>query len=147
MEIGTLNFLSVIICLQWWVKLTLKHLRFIICNLMKRSNIGYLLQSLQKHEISQGICYIQTNINSFQNWFCSNKASNKNSLTTGFWGKEAWRPTPRWNTRFFFAFSKRTQLAMATLKVWRNFPISIKPKVVVAKFVGKMQKKIWYYEK
>ena len=32
------------------------------------------------------------------------------SLTTGFWGKEAWRPTPKWNTRFFFAFSKRTQL-------------------------------------
>ena len=21
-----------------------------------------------------------------------------------------WRPTPKWNTRFFFAFSKRTQL-------------------------------------
>ena len=31
-------------------------------------------------------------------------------LTTGFWGKEAWRPTPKWNTRFFFAFSNRTQL-------------------------------------
>ena len=28
-------------------------------------------------------------------------------LTTGFWGKEAWRPTPKWNTRFFVAFSKR----------------------------------------
>ena len=34
----------------------------------------------------------------------------KSFLTTGFWGKEAWRPTPKWNTRFFFAFSKRTQL-------------------------------------
>jgi hypothetical protein len=32
------------------------------------------------------------------------------NLTTGFWGKEAWRPTPKWNTRFFIAFSKRTQL-------------------------------------
>ena len=31
-------------------------------------------------------------------------------LTTGFWGKEAWCPTPKWNTRFFFAFSKRNQL-------------------------------------
>ena len=31
-------------------------------------------------------------------------------LTTGFWGKEAWRPPSKWNTRFFFAFSKRTQL-------------------------------------
>ena len=31
-------------------------------------------------------------------------------LTTGFWGKEAWRPTPKWNTRFFFAFSKRNKL-------------------------------------
>ena len=27
-----------------------------------------------------------------------------------FLGKEAWRPPPKWNTRFFFAFSKRTQL-------------------------------------
>ena len=31
-------------------------------------------------------------------------------LTTGFWGKEVWDPTPKWNTRFFFAFFKRTQL-------------------------------------
>ena len=37
-------------------------------------------------------------------------------LTTGFWGKEAWRPTPKWNTRFFFAFSKRTQLWLAKLR-------------------------------
>ena len=33
-----------------------------------------------------------------------------NLLTTGFGGKEAWRPTLKWNTRFFFAFSKKTQL-------------------------------------
>ena len=33
-------------------------------------------------------------------------------LKTGFWGKEAWRPPSKWNTRLFFAFSKRT---MATL--------------------------------
>ena len=32
------------------------------------------------------------------------------ALTTDFLGKEAWRPTPKWNTKFFFAFSKRTQL-------------------------------------
>ena len=32
------------------------------------------------------------------------------ALTTGFLWKEAWRPSPKWNTRFFFAFSKRTQL-------------------------------------
>ena len=31
-------------------------------------------------------------------------------LTTGVWGKEAWCPSPKWNTRIFFAFSKRTQL-------------------------------------
>ena len=31
-------------------------------------------------------------------------------LTRGFWGKEAWRPPPKWNTRFFFVCSKRTQL-------------------------------------
>ena len=28
-------------------------------------------------------------------------------LTAGFWGKEAWRPPPKWNTRFFFAFSMK----------------------------------------
>ena len=28
----------------------------------------------------------------------------------------------------------------------RNFPISFKPKVAIAKFIGKMQRKIWYYE-
>ena len=28
-------------------------------------------------------------------------------LTTGFWGKEEWRQPSKWNTRFFFAFSKR----------------------------------------
>ena len=26
----------------------------------------------------------------------------------------------------------------------RNFPISFKPKVAIAKFVWKMQKKVWY---
>ena len=49
-------------------------------------------------------------------------------LTTGFWGKEAWRPPPNWNTRFFFAFSKRTQL---WLPYW---------------FEGN-GKILWYYEK
>ena len=29
----------------------------------------------------------------------------------------------------------------------RNFPISFKPKAAIAKFIGKMQKKVWYYEK
>ena len=28
----------------------------------------------------------------------------------------------------------------------RNFPISFKPKVAIAKFIWKMQKKVWYYE-
>ena len=26
-------------------------------------------------------------------------------------------------------------------------PVSFKPKVAIAKFIGKMQKKVWYYEK
>ena len=43
-------------------------------------------------------------------------------LTTGFWGKEAWCPTPKWNTRFFFAFSKRTQLWLPMVwRKWENF--------------------------
>ena len=29
----------------------------------------------------------------------------------------------------------------------KNFPISFKPKVAIAKFVWKMQKIVWYYEK
>ena len=29
----------------------------------------------------------------------------------------------------------------------RNFPISFKPKVAIAKFSWKMQRKTWYYEK
>ena len=31
---------------------------------------------------------------------------NSNHLTTGFWGKEAWRPPPKWNTRFSLHFLK-----------------------------------------
>ena len=63
-----------------------------------------------------------------------------------------WRPPSKWNTRFFFAFSKRTQpLAklnwdsqlgrLFSLPSQRNFPISFKPKVAIAKFIRKMQKK------
>ena len=29
----------------------------------------------------------------------------------------------------------------------RNFPISFKPKVAIAKFIWERQKKVWYYEK
>ena len=49
------------------------------------------------------------------------KKNKKNTLalTTGFWGKEAWHPTPKWNTRFFFAFSKWTQLWLPM--VWRKW--------------------------
>ena len=39
--------------------------------------------------------------------------------TTGFLGKEAWRPPPKWNTRFFFVFSRRTQLWLSL--VWRKW--------------------------
>ena len=34
--------------------------------------------------------------------------------------KEAWRPTPKWNTRFFFAFSERTQLWLPNTSVWKE---------------------------
>ena len=58
------------------------------------------------------------------------------------------------NTRFFFAFSQWTLLnwdsqhgRLFSLPSQRNFPISFKPKVAIAKFIGKMQKKVWYYEK
>ena len=48
----------------------------------------------------------------------------KYSLTTGFWGKEAWRPTPKWNTRIFFAFSKRTRLWLPYF--WRRWENSFR---------------------
>ena len=47
----------------------------------------------------------------------------KKGLTTGFWGKEAWNPPPKWNTSFSFAFSKRTPgpLMISNLRVIRRF--------------------------
>ena len=65
---------------------------------------------------------------------------NEIALPTGFWGKEAWRPTPKlnWDSQQGRLFSLPSQ---------RNFLISFKPKVAIAKFVWKMQKKVWYYEK
>ena len=44
---------------------------------------------------------------------------------TGFWGKEAWRPPPKWNTRFFFAFSKRTRLWLVYLRFEGNGKIPL----------------------
>ena len=51
----------------------------------------------------------------------------------------------------FSQFSK-TELRQPTrqnlfLPSQRNFPISFKPKVAIAKFIWKMQKKVWHYEK
>ena len=40
-----------------------------------------------------------------------------------------------------------SQFSKTKLPSERNFPISFKPKVAIAKFVWKMQKKVWYYEK
>jgi hypothetical protein len=36
---------------------------------------------------------------------------------------------------------------LSSLPSQRNLPISFKPKVTIAKFIGKMQKKVWCYEK
>ena len=48
-------------------------------------------------------------------------------LTDHLRGKEAWRPTPKWNTRFFFAFSGRTQLWLPMVRrKWENSPGKIK---------------------
>ena len=63
-----------------------------------------------------------------------------------------WRPPSKWNTRFFFAFSKRTQpLAKLnwdsqqgktfSLPSIKNFPISFKPKVAIAEFYWKCKEK------
>ena len=46
---------------------------------------------------------------------------------------------PKMEYHFFFFFCIFQNL--------RSFPISFKPKVAIAKFIGKMQKKIWNYEK
>ena len=63
----------------------------------------------------------------------------ENRVTTGFWGKEAWHLPQKWNTRVFFAFSKRTQPCLP--QVWRKWENYFKPRVALANFIGKMQKK------
>ena len=50
--------------------------------------------------------------NSFE-W--KRKSKEQNILTTGFWGKEAWRPTPKWNTYQVFLCIFQKDSAMATL--------------------------------
>ena len=46
-----------------------------------------------------------------------------------------------------FLWEGKEQGRPFSLPSQRNFPISFKPKVAIAKFVWKMKKKIWYYEK
>jgi hypothetical protein len=56
---------------------------------------------------------------------------------------------------FLCIFQKNSAMATLGLKkmgkfLWesqRIFSISFKPKVAIAKFIGKIQKKVWYYEK
>ena len=38
-------------------------------------------------------------------------------LTTGFWGKEAWRPPQKWNTYLVFLYIFQKNSAMATLSL------------------------------
>ena len=61
--------------------------------------------------------------------------------------------TPKMEYQVFFAFSKRNQLWLHwdsqqgrffSLPSQRNFPISFKPKVAIAEFFWKMQRKTWY---
>ena len=61
---------------------------------------------------------------------------------TAFW---FWKSHKKWNTRFFLAFSKRTQIWLPQL--WRKWVNSFKPKVAISKFIGKIPKKVWYYKK
>ena len=77
-------------------------------------------------------------------------------INNRFLRKEAWLLPPKWNTRFFFAFSIRKKAKLNQdsqlgrlffLPFQRNFSISFKPKIAIAKVVWKMQKKVWYYEK
>ena len=51
-----------------------------------------------------------------------------------------------------YGYLRETKLRQPTgqtfsLPSQKNFPISFKPKVAIAKFIWKMKKKIWYYEK
>ena len=60
-------------------------------------------------------------------------------------GKFLWegreKVLPCWLSQF-----SKTKLRQP-LQSQRNSPISFKPKEAIAKFIGKMQKQIWYYEK
>ena len=57
--------------------------------------------------------------------------------------------TPKMEYQVFICiFYKNSAMATLGLKemgkfLWESF----KPKVAIAKFIGKMQKKVWYYEK
>ena len=68
-------------------------------------------------------------------------------LTDRLGGKEAWHPIHFSNARLFPMNVLAVQGRPFSLPSQRNFSISFKPKVAIAKFIGEMQKKVWYYEK
>ena len=66
-------------------------------------------------------------------------------------GKFLWegreKGLPCWLSQFSKTKLRQPTGQTFSLPSQRNFPISFKPKVAIAKFIGKMQKKVWYYEK
>ena len=56
--------------------------------------------------------------------------------------KVLWKCREKGLPSWLSQFSKTEQ----TFFPQRNFPISFKPKLAIAKFIRKMQKKIWYYK-
>jgi hypothetical protein len=66
-------------------------------------------------------------------------------------GKFLWegreKGLPYWLSQF-----RKTKVRQPTGQTFfstfpKKFSISFKPQVAIAKFIGKMQKKVWYYEK
>ena len=54
---------------------------------------------------------------------------------------------PFWLSQFSFAKLRQPTGQVFSQPYHRNFPISFKCKVAITQFIGKMQKKNWYYEK
>ena len=62
-------------------------------------------------------------------------------------GKFLWKVREKGLSCCLFQFVKTKLGRPFSLPSQRNFSISFQPKVAIAKFIGKMQKKVWYFEK
>ena len=96
----------------------------------------FYMQLIRAIEFS--ISTIDSHVSRWRNWL---------SLLSG--NHEVMSSNPTASNRIFCNFFYHCPFLLPpfSLPSQRNIPISFKPKVAIAKFVWKMQKKVWYYEK